>query len=163
MELIKQSAPFFCLIYPYLDCSVECSWNNLKLVLAAESDEVNSISWNTDSKLWILLRMCLSVEKCLTCENVYVKVVAALLYVAVEQSNQVIYLVLCCCHNCSFLVFSDISPVFCQTRRIAYTDSGKSTWELSQKNSILNFFTVYGEIPKILIFEIIFSLFDPKQ
>ena len=78
---------------------MEGSGDNLILLLLGELDEVYSISGNTDSELRIFFGMSLSVKKRLTGENVYVEVMATLLYIAVKESYEIIYLILCCCHS----------------------------------------------------------------
>ena len=77
---------------------MEGSGNNLVLLLLCELNEVYRITAYAYGELGISLGVSLSVKESLTAENVYVKVVSTLLYVAVKERNKIIYLILCCCH-----------------------------------------------------------------
>lgn len=79
---------------------MECSGDNVILLFLGQLNEVYSITGNTDSQLRIVLGVLLSVQKSILSEHVYVEVMTALCGIAIEKSNQVIYL-LCIniCHN----------------------------------------------------------------
>ena len=78
---------------------MECSGDNVVLLLLSKLDEVYCISGNTDSELRIVLRVLLSIEKSITCEYVNVEVVAALNCITVKKTYQVFDLLFICCHS----------------------------------------------------------------
>ena len=75
--------------YFLLKSCVECSGDNVVLLLLGKLDEVYCISGNTDSELRIVLGVLLSIEKSITCEYVNVEVVAALNCITVKKTYQV--------------------------------------------------------------------------
>ena len=81
-----------------LNLVVEGTGNYLVLLFLGKLDKVYRVAAYSYGKLGVLLRMSLSVKKCLLGKYVYVKVVSALLYVAVKKIYKIIYLILCCCH-----------------------------------------------------------------
>ena len=90
---------------------MEGSGNNLVLLLLGKLDEVYRIAGDTDGKLRIFLGVSLRIKKRLASEHVNVEMMAALFYVAVKKSYEIIYLILCCCHS-FILSFSAIYPFF---------------------------------------------------
>ena len=75
-----------------LQRSMEGSCDNVILLLLGELDEVNRITGNSDGELRIVLGMLLCIEKCLTVEYINVEVMTALYGIAIEKTNEVIYL-----------------------------------------------------------------------
>ena len=63
-------------------------------MLAAESDEVHSVTGNADCELWILLRVLHCILKHLSVENVHIEVVCTLCEVTVHHCDEVVDLVL---------------------------------------------------------------------
>ena len=63
---------------------MECTGNNVSLLLGSELDEVNRISGHADGQLGIILGMLLSVQQHISVQYVYVQVMAALCCVAVK-------------------------------------------------------------------------------
>ena len=57
---------------------MECSGNNVVLLLLGELDEVYGIAGNPDSKLRIVLGMLLGIEESVPVEYVYVEVMTTL-------------------------------------------------------------------------------------
>ena len=82
-----------------LQGSVECSCDNVVLLLLGKLDEVYSVSGYTDSKLRIVLGMLLSIEKCISCEHVNVEVVTSLDCITVKKTYEIVYLLCICCHS----------------------------------------------------------------
>jgi hypothetical protein len=80
------------------DLLVEGTRDNICLLLGSQLDEVDCISGYADGELRIVLRMLLSVQKGISVQNVYVKMMAALGCVTIKQINQVIDLLSICCH-----------------------------------------------------------------
>ncbi len=83
---------------PFLNFLVEGTGDYLILLFLCELYEVNCVTAYSYCELGISFGMSLSVKESFTSENVNVKVVSALLNIAVKERNEVIYLVLCCCH-----------------------------------------------------------------
>ena len=76
------------------EACVECTGNNVILLLLGELDEVYRIAGNSYCELRIFLGVSLSVQQSLAGEDVYIKVVTAFFNVAVKKFNEVIYLFL---------------------------------------------------------------------
>ena len=79
---------------------MECSGDNVVLLLLGKLDEVYCISGNTDSELRIVLGVLLSIEKSITCEYVNVEVVAALNCITVTGASYT-YAAIWLQHPCS--------------------------------------------------------------
>jgi hypothetical protein len=81
-----------------LNLGVEGSGYYLILLLLRQLNKVDRITAYTNGKLGIFFGMSLSVKERFLGENVNVQVVSALLNVAIEERNEIIYLILCSCH-----------------------------------------------------------------
>ena len=88
------------------------------LLFLCELYEVNCVTAYSYCELGISFGMSLCIEESFTGENVNVKVVSALLNIAVKERNEVIYLVLCCCHN-NFL--SVVSIIYYTTKSLGFS------------------------------------------
>ena len=68
------------------------SCDNVKLLLACEVDELDRVARNTDCKVCVLglFGMFHTILKLFNAENIYIKVVSALVKVAVEDMPEVI-------------------------------------------------------------------------
>jgi len=75
-----------------LESVVEGTRNNVVLLLFSKGVELNSITRNANGKLRILLWVCLSVKKSVLSKNVNVKVMTALLGIAINHVYKVINL-----------------------------------------------------------------------
>lgn len=100
-----------------LDFLVERTGNYLVLLLLCELNEVYRVTAYSYCKLGISLGMSLSIKESFTGENVNVEMMSALLNVTVKECNEVIYLVLCCCH---FLLFLSFRMVYYNINAVAY-------------------------------------------
>ena len=78
---------------------MEGSGDNVVLLLLGELDEVYGIAGNPDCELRIVLGMLLSIEKCLTVEDIDVEVMTALYGITVEEAYKIIYLLCISCHG----------------------------------------------------------------
>ena len=80
---------------------VEGTGDDLVLLLLGELDEVHRIAGDADGQLRIALRMLLRVQQGFLGEHIHIQVVAALLYVAVQQGDEVINLIIRSRHGLS--------------------------------------------------------------
>ena len=78
-------------IFNKLHTLVERTRDNLQLMLAAQFDEVHSVTRYTDCELRILLGVFHCIHKHLAVEYVHVQVVSTLGEVTVHHSNKVLY------------------------------------------------------------------------
>ena len=73
---------------------MEATRNNLQLMLAAQFNEVDSISGNTNRKLRIFFRMLHSIFQHLTVQHIYVQVMSTLDKLAIHHCNKILYTIL---------------------------------------------------------------------
>ena len=110
------SQPIFIKHYLSLHALVERTRDNLQLMLAAQLDEVHSVTRYTDCQLWILLGVLHSIHKHLAVQYVHVKVVSILCEVTVHQGNKV--LDTCLCVNTAASINPDRSGLYQVAGRI---------------------------------------------
>ena len=68
---------------------MESPADDIQLLLPGQLDEIHRVAGYPDSKLGIKLRMLHSVKQNISIQNIYVDVVAALLEIAIQQSDEV--------------------------------------------------------------------------
>ncbi len=61
-----------------LDSLMECTGDNVSLLLGCKFDKVYSVAGNSDGKLRIILGMLLSIKQCVSVKYIYIKMMAAL-------------------------------------------------------------------------------------
>ena len=68
---------------------MECSADNIHLLLAGQLDEVHRVSGNTDSQLRIFLRMLHRIEQSGSVKHIDIEMVSAVSEVTIEQADEV--------------------------------------------------------------------------